>query len=72
MPFFRVFHMPNRVSFGLPPILFSKIYHRTYFRLMANVELYHLFALMSIEKWPRLGGKGILGKSIQLWLNADR
>jgi len=46
-PFFRLFRMPNRVSFGLPLIQLSKSAYRTHFRQQPNIALYHLFAILS-------------------------
>jgi hypothetical protein len=49
--FSRVSHAQLRI-FRLPLILFSKTTHQTHFRPMANVILYHLFALLSRKKSP--------------------
>jgi hypothetical protein len=52
--------MPNRVSFGLSFILFSKTSHQTHLNQQRNVVLYHLFALVSRENWLGLLKKATL------------
>jgi hypothetical protein len=50
---FRVFPMPNRVSFNLSFVLLSKTCRQTHFDQQRNVVIYHLFAIDVKQKRVR-------------------